>query len=106
MLSKVLHRHHLPCEPDMKRIAIIGDYDNRRPSHVATNDALKHAATYLSEKITTQWLPTKLLEKNEFLYRLHAFDCVWGAPGDPESSVGYINAIRFARQNATPYLGT
>jgi CTP synthase (UTP-ammonia lyase) len=37
---------------------------------------------------------------------LQEFDGVWGAPGDPKSSLGVINAVQFSREKDIPYLGT
>ena len=90
----------------MMNIGIIGDYDQNRPSHVATHEALQHTATFLSKKISIQWIPTKPLDNHDNLNPLNNFDCVWGAPGDPESSLGFINAIQFIREKSIPYLGT
>ena len=43
------------------RIGIIGDYDRTRESHLATNEALKHAAERLSLTADSIWLPTDSL---------------------------------------------
>lgn len=42
-------------------IGVIGDYDGR-PSHIATNEAIRHCALYLGLKQETQWISTKSLE--------------------------------------------
>ncbi len=88
------------------RIAVIGDFDKNRPSHVATDKALKHSAASLSLNIESHWIPTKPLENESNLKRLENFDGIWGAPGDPESSLGVVNAIQIAREKKIPYLGT
>lgn len=88
------------------RIAIIGDYDQNRPSHVATVECLRRTSSYVSEQIATEWLPTLSLEANHTLAELRDFDGIWGAPGDHDSRLGMINAIQFSRENNIPYLGT
>lgn len=39
----------------MIRIGVIGDYDGR-PSHIATDKAIRHCASHLGLKQETQWL--------------------------------------------------
>jgi len=41
-------------------IGVIGDYDGR-PSHVATNEALAHAAARLGHELDVRWLPTPVM---------------------------------------------
>ena len=55
------------------RIAIIGDYDQNRPSHVATSECLRRTSSYVSEQIETEWLPTLTLEVNHALAELQDF---------------------------------
>lgn len=88
------------------KIAIIGDYDKNRPSHAATNEAIQKTAASISKKLFVKWIPTQLLEVDDKLALLQEFDGVWGAPGEPKSSLGVINAVRFTRENDIPYLGT
>jgi CTP synthase (UTP-ammonia lyase) len=90
----------------MLKIAIIGDYDPTRKSHIATSTALQNTAATLSHKLVIRWLPTKSFEIYKNLAQLEAFDGIWGAPGVPESSLGLINAIQVAREKNIPYLGT
>lgn len=86
-------------------IGIIGDYDGR-PSHLATNDGLRHSANLLSINMEIQWLPTDSLETN-IGQRLSGYDGLWCAPGSPyKSMAGALNAIRFARENDIPFIGT
>jgi len=39
-------------------IGIIGDFNPEKPSHIATDAALKHAADFLSLNVKTEWLGT------------------------------------------------
>lgn len=86
------------------RIGIIGDYDGR-PSHLATEEALKHSAKKLGIEMEYKWLPTVMLETSE--QELQNYDGLWCAPGSPYKSMnGAINAIKFARESNCPFIGT
>ncbi len=64
-----------------------------------------HSAKRLQIDVDYSWLPTAAFENSE--HGLKSFDGLWGAPGSPyKSMTGAINAIRFARENQYPYLGT
>jgi CTP synthase (UTP-ammonia lyase) len=84
-------------------IGIIGDLDASRPTHVATEAALSHAANALGVEIQPKWLPTRALLET-------ALDCFAGffvAPGGPYRSIdGALRAIGYARASARPLLGT
>lgn len=87
-------------------IGIIGDYDESRHSHLKMNEALLHSAKALGVDADIQWLPTLELETaaHADLEPYHAF---WCAPGSPYQSMkGALRAIRYARENDRPFLGT
>ncbi len=87
------------------KIGVIGDYDGR-PSHMATDEAIKHCACHLGLKPEIQWLPTVSLETGRE-QSLNGFDAFWCAPGNPyKSAQGAMNAIQFARENNHPFIGT
>jgi CTP synthase (UTP-ammonia lyase) len=89
----------------MIKIGVIGDYDGR-PSHIATNEAIKHCALYLGLRQETQWISTDSIE-NGSGQSLNGFDALWCAPGSPyKSAQGAMNAIQFARENNYPFMGT
>ena len=90
----------------MLRITVIGDFDKKRVSHIATHEALRHAAEATSLSLDIQWIATQALENNFESQGLESFDGIWGAPGVPKSSSGVMNAIRFAREKGVPYVGT
>ncbi len=87
------------------RIGIVGDYDGR-PSHVATEESVKHAAKQLGEVFDVNWIPTtELMEGAD--QKLCGFDGIWVAPGSPyQSMLGALNAIQYAREKNIPYIGT
>ena len=88
------------------QVGIIGDYDPERPSHKATDEALRHCAIRLGIGLKFRWLPTEALERDADQSIGH-FDGFFCAPGSPyKSKKGALNAIRFARENGYPFLGT
>ncbi len=87
------------------RLGIIGDYDGR-PSHLATEEAVKHCASKMNCSVKTDWLPTETFAKGE-VQILNQYDGLWCAPGSPyQSMAGAIYAIQFARENNYPFIGT
>jgi CTP synthase (UTP-ammonia lyase) len=88
-------------------IGIIGDHDPDRISHVATNEALAHAADVLSTTLDVSWLPTPSLEGDGGEGVLARYDALWCAPGSPYASMdGALRAIRYARERDRPFIGT
>lgn len=91
---------------DIVKIGIIGDFDEKRASHKATNEAIRHCAEYLSMKLEIKWVPTESME-GDMNSTLSEFDALWCSPGSPYRSYrGAINAIQFARENNYPFIGT
>ena len=87
-------------------IGIIGDYDEKRQSHLALNEALRHSAKALGMEAGIHWLATMDLESAAFV-DLDLYDAFWCAPGSPyRSMTGALRAIRHARENDLPFLGT
>ncbi len=88
------------------KIGVIGDFNPKNRSHVATNEALIHAADREGMVIEVQWIPTPSLE-TAVAETLRPYDALWCSPGSPyQSMVGALNAIRFARERNVPFLGT
>ncbi|EPL15052.1 CTP synthase [Pseudomonas sp. CF161] len=86
------------------RIALIGDYDPQITAHQAIPKALELSATSLGLKVEAQWLATEQIEAGTPLER---FEGVWCVPGSPyRSHEGALRAIRFAREQQRPFLGT
>lgn len=91
---------------DEIKIGIIGDYDRNKPSHRATEEAIHHAAGYLSIEADITWLPTQSFLSDEGLNRLADFHCVFAAPGDTVSLEGAISGIKRTRLYGRPFLAT
>jgi CTP synthase (UTP-ammonia lyase) len=89
------------------KVGIIGDYQDASRFHRATDTALHHAAGALAAAVDVVWLPTPLLAGEQAEVTLSQFDALWCAPGSPYQSMeGALRAIRFARQQGRPFIGT
>jgi CTP synthase (UTP-ammonia lyase) len=86
-------------------VAVIGDFDDTFTPHVATSDALRHAAAVLGVELRVDWLAPVTLEDD--LGPARAADALWCAPGSPYSSLsGALAALRHGREHGVPTLGT
>jgi CTP synthase (UTP-ammonia lyase) len=94
------------------RIGIIGDFEGSNPSHLATNEAIQHAAETLALAVEISWLPTASLDcalpdGGISQTVLDQYDGLWCAPGSPyQSMAGALKAIRIAREHGKPFIGT
>jgi CTP synthase (UTP-ammonia lyase) len=83
------------------KIGIIGDFNPENPTHIFTNDAIRHSAEALARPIEAVWLPTDQRVEYE------RFQGLFGSPGSPYRSFeGALAGIRYARENQVPFLGT
>jgi CTP synthase (UTP-ammonia lyase) len=88
-------------------VGIIGDFNPHYHTHLATNEALRHAAQALGVTVETAWLPTPALDNKVSQAELRQFDALWCAPASPYKSMnGALRAIRFAREADWPFIGT
>ena len=86
------------------RIALIGDHDPQVTAHQAIPVALGMAAEHTRRDVQFQWLAT---EKINTETPLHDFDGFWCVPASPYRDMdGALRAIRFAREQRRPFLGT
>ncbi|GII96148.1 CTP synthase C-terminal region-related (seleno)protein [Sinosporangium siamense] len=87
------------------QVAVVGDLRPGFPPHMATDDALRHAAAHLGVGVDIRWLPTEPLESD--LGEVKAADVLWCAPGSPYLSLaGALAALRHGREHGVPTLGT
>src|SRR5439155_7222421 len=87
------------------RLAIIADFNSANASHIATNDAISHCAKSLGLALEPQWVATDELATSAKI--LDQFSGLWIGPASPYRSMeGALSAIRFARENKIPLLGT
>ncbi|VVO41251.1 CTP synthase [Pseudomonas fluorescens] len=86
------------------RIALIGDHDPQVTAHQAIPVALEKAAEHSGLNVQWQWLATDEIHAET---PLHTFDGVWCVPASPYRNMdGALLAIRFAREQQRPFLGT
>jgi CTP synthase (UTP-ammonia lyase) len=86
------------------RVGMIADFAPDCPSYVATNNALDHAAKPLDVTVEPTWLPTRSLD-NE-LSELRKLDALCAPGGMYDNTDGALRAIRFAREEGWPFIGT
>ena len=89
--------------PTAVRLAILGEFDPAFRPHAATNDAIRHSCDRLGIDLHSQWLSTADVTAEA----ISDCDGLWIAPGSPYKSMERtLEAIRYARKNAVPCLGT
>ncbi len=87
-------------------IGIVGDYNPEYTSHLATDLALLHAAESSGIAVDSSWLPTEALAGGAER-ALADVDGLLCTPGTPYASMdGALSAIRTAREDGIPLLGT
>jgi CTP synthase (UTP-ammonia lyase) len=86
------------------RIGLIGDYDATVLAHRAIPRALALAAEAATASVVWEWIPTEEIRN---VSRIAGFDGLWCVPASPYRSLeGALRAIRFAREQGRPFLGT
>ena len=89
---------------DAISIALIGDYDPQVTAHQAIPVALGLVAEHLHRDVQFEWLATDQIHADT---PLNTFDGFWCVPASPyRSEAGALRAIRFAREQQRPFLGT
>ena len=87
-------------------IGIIGDFNPEKPSHIATNAAIKHGADFLSLDVKTEWLGTGNLLRKSVKDTIGQYQGLLAAPTPYFFVDGAIKGIRLAREMNIPFLGT
>jgi CTP synthase (UTP-ammonia lyase) len=86
------------------QIGLVGDYDSAVPAHQAIPQALALAAELLAAPVAHEWVPTTEIDHAS---RVAGYDGLWCVPASPYRNMdGVLCAIRFARENNRPFLGT
>jgi CTP synthase (UTP-ammonia lyase) len=87
------------------RIGLIGDRDDSVVAHRAIPLALERASASTGVAIELDWIHTTALAADPA--RAAACDGIWCIPASPYASgVAALGAIRAAREDGTPFLGT
>ncbi|MGK8935469.1 CTP synthase C-terminal region-related (seleno)protein [Pluralibacter gergoviae] len=86
------------------RIALVGDFNPDVIAHKAIPLAIDDAAAVLALAVEYEWLATRNIQSAD---ALSGFDAVWVVPASPyQNADGAFIAIRHARENGLPFLGT
>ena len=89
----------------MKRIAIIGDFNQNEKSHVLIMESIKEVAEEMNGEMEAQWIMSDEADVSE--EGLSMFDGFWFSPGSPyRNAKNVLSAIQYARENGVPALGT
>jgi CTP synthase (UTP-ammonia lyase) len=89
----------------MARVALIGDYDAGKTAHRAIPPALERARAAAGINLEWEWVGTdRLRDPAKTLAR---FGGIWVTAGSPYIDMaGALAAVRHARENRVPFLGT
>jgi CTP synthase (UTP-ammonia lyase) len=86
------------------RVGLVGDHDETITAHRAIPWALTLASGALGVVVQPTWLHTDMLVDAR---AVDGYDALWCVPGSPYRSMdGALRAIRFARDEGQPFLGT
>lgn len=86
------------------RVGLVGDRDEAVIAHRAIPLALTLAAGAAGLEVQPTWLHTDTVLDGRVV---DGFDALWCVPGSPYRSMdGALRAIRFAREQGLPFLGT
>ena len=84
----------------------MGDRDPGYATHIGTDTAFRHAAEALRTDLRADWIPTARLDSAS-ARELAGYRGILVAPGSPyRSPQGALRAIRWAREQEVPVLGT
>jgi CTP synthase (UTP-ammonia lyase) len=86
------------------QIAPVGDYDATVTAHLAIPKALDLCSQSLNIDLEPHWLGTETVTDAKMLESCNA---IWCVPASPYKNMeGALTAIRYARENQLPFLGT
>ncbi|MDW7740293.1 MAG: CTP synthase [Bacillota bacterium] len=87
-------------------IALVGKYVQLRDAYISINEALFHAGLEHNTAVKTILVPAEDLESVSASGKLDKVDGILVPGGFGERGIeGKINAVRFARESKTPFLG-
>jgi CTP synthase (UTP-ammonia lyase) len=82
------------------RVAVVGDFNPRNHTHMATNESLAHVG------LVPVWVPTDAVDADPAA-QLAPFPGIWIAPASPYRDMdGALRAVRHARERGVPLVGT
>ena len=82
------------------RVAVVGDFNPRNHTHIATNESLAHVG------LVPVWVPTDAVDADPAA-QLALCPGIWIAPASPDRDMdGALRAVRHARERGVPLVGT
>src|SRR6185503_21120419 len=88
------------------KIALVGDQSFNVKAHVAIPKALALASVPIHATVQETWIGTASMNRDTEK-QLSGFQGIWCVPGSPYANMdGALRAIRYARENKVPFLGT
>jgi CTP synthase (UTP-ammonia lyase) len=86
------------------KVALVGDHSPNVVSHTRVPLLLDALASRERLVLDAYWIPSRDAEAED---AVRGFDAVWVVPGSPyRSEAGVLSAIRTAREEGIPFLGT
>ncbi|MCS2153877.1 CTP synthase [Scandinavium goeteborgense] len=86
------------------RIALVGDFNPEVIAHQAIPLAIDDAAAVQELTVDYDWVATADIKSADYLA---GYDAIWLVPASPyKNAEGALIAIRYARENSIPFLGT
>jgi CTP synthase (UTP-ammonia lyase) len=87
-------------------IGIVGDFHNSK-TQSAIVDSIEHSNRELGFTTKYRWIDTIILDNDNYNEELKHLNGIWSASGSPFKSMnGSLNAIKYARENKIPHIGT
>lgn len=89
------------------RVGVVADYNSKNRFHVATEASLIHAGASLGIPIECVWMDTDTLLDDSAVERFRHCHAIFAGTSSPYRSMeGALRAIRFAREEGWPFIGT
>ena len=87
-------------------VGIVGKYVELRDAYISVKEALEHSGAALDSRVNIRWIESESLESGDGRKYLEDLDGVIVPGGFGKRGIeGMINAISYARESKTPYLG-
>ena len=87
-------------------VAIVGKYTDNGDAYISIAESLKHGGIANDARVNIVWIDSETLETENYAEQLNSMDGIIVAGGFGARGVeGKINAVRYARESGTPYLG-
>lgn len=90
----------MPSNP--LKLAMIGDRNGEYLPHVSAETTFSKLSRELGIKTQVVWIPTGMVKEVD----LNPFHLIWSGSGPYLDPDGAMEAIRFARENGIPFIGT